>query len=117
MTLISVVALVVLIGLLTVVSYADRLYTEMGKFLSRNFQENIEVFEQQIEPRLKVSRERAALTMGVLVQIITAAISLLVGYLAFIAAPLSRAEILQAAVSIIAIIILFNRLVPYVFFT
>jgi len=117
MTVVTALVLVVLIALLTIVSYADRLYAEMGKFLSRNFQENIEVFEQEIEPRLKVSRERAALSMGVLVQIITAAIALLVGYLAFMAAPLTRAEILQAAISIIVIIIVFNRLVPYVFFT
>jgi len=47
---------VVLLGVLTLVSYTARLYSEAGKFLSREFQENIEWFEQQVEPRFSVSR-------------------------------------------------------------
>ena len=56
-------AIAVLLGLLTLVSYVDRLYTEIGKFLSREFQDNIDSFEQQVEPRLKVSRSRASLRL------------------------------------------------------
>ena len=51
-----VVVLLLLLGLLTLVSYVDRLYTEIGKFLSREFQDNIDSFEKQVEPRLRVSR-------------------------------------------------------------
>ena len=65
------------IGALTLVSYVARLYTESGKFLSREFQDNIELFEHQIEPRLKVSHRRAALSMAVLEQLLTAAITFL----------------------------------------
>ena len=43
-------ALIVLIGTLTLVSYVDRVYQEAGKFLSREFQDNIDVFEQKVEP-------------------------------------------------------------------
>ena len=43
------VALLLLVGLLTLVSYVDRVYQEVGKFLSREFQDNIDVFEQKIE--------------------------------------------------------------------
>ena len=39
-------ALLLLLGLLTLVSYVDRVYQEIGKFLSREFQDNIDVFEQ-----------------------------------------------------------------------
>ena len=46
------VVLLLLVGLLTLVSYVDRLYTEIGKFLSREFQDNIDSFEQKVEPRL-----------------------------------------------------------------
>ena len=53
------VALTVLLGLLTLVSYVDRLYQEIGRFLSREFQDNINAFEKEVEPRLGVSRERA----------------------------------------------------------
>ena len=67
-------------GLLTLVSYVDRVYTEIGKFLSREFQENIDAFEQTIEPRLGCGRARAALSMAVLTQIMTAAIAMMVGF-------------------------------------
>ena len=47
------IALLLLLGLLTLVSYVDRVYQEIGKFLSREFQDNIEAFEQKVEPRLE----------------------------------------------------------------
>ena len=50
-----VLALVILMGLLTLVSYVDRVYQEAGKFLSRDFQDNIDAFEQRIEPALRLS--------------------------------------------------------------
>ena len=57
-------ALLLLLGLLTLVSYVNRVYQEVGKFLSREFQDNIDVFEQKIEPKLGVARARAALSMA-----------------------------------------------------
>jgi putative hemolysin len=77
------IALLLLCGLLTLVSYVDRLYSEIGKFLSREFQDNIDAFEQSVEPRLKFSRERAALSVAVLAQLTTAAIALLLGFAVF----------------------------------
>ena len=56
------VALLLLLGLFTLVSYMDRVYDEIGKFLSREFQNNIESFEQLVEPKLGVGRNRAALS-------------------------------------------------------
>jgi len=117
MTIISIVALVLLLGVLTLVSYVDSLYAEMGKFLSREFAENIEFYEQEIEPRLKVSRGRVSLSMAVLVPITMAGIALLIGYLMFIGRAWTRSEIAQAAGSIVLIVIIFNRLLPFVFFT
>ena len=46
-------ALLLFFCLLTLVSYADRVYTEIGRFLSREFQENIATFEQRVEPKLE----------------------------------------------------------------
>jgi len=117
MTIISIVALIVLLGILTLVSYVDSLYAEMGKFLSREFEENIEFYEQEIEPRLKVSRGRVSLSMAVLVPITMAGIALLIGYMMFIGRVWTRSEIAQAAGSIVLIVIVFNRLLPFVFFT
>src|SRR5436853_7729360 len=67
------VALLLLLGLLTLVSYVDRVYTEMGKFLSREFQDNINAFENRIEPKLHVSGAGAWLSMALITQRVMAA--------------------------------------------
>jgi putative hemolysin len=110
-------ALLLLLGLLTLVSYVDRVYQEIGKFLSREFQDNIDVFEQKVEPRLRVSRTRAALSMAVLTQMTIAAIALLVGFTIFSDLLWSATEILQATISLILIVIVCNRFLPFVFFS
>jgi CBS domain containing-hemolysin-like protein len=111
------IALIMLFGLLTLVSYVDRVYSEVGKFLSREFQENIDSFEQKVEPRLGVSRERAALSMAVLAQMTTAAIAMVVGFTVFRDRAWSIYEILQATLSLIVIVIIFNRFLPFVLFS
>ena len=110
------ILLLVLLALLALVSYVDRLHAEMGKFLSREFQENIDAYEEQVEPRLHVSRERAALSMAVLTQICMASIGVLIGYVLFMEKRWVVLDLVQAAVSLIFIIVIFNRLLPYVFF-
>jgi CBS domain containing-hemolysin-like protein len=110
-------ALIPLLALLSLASYVDRVYQEIGKFLSREFQDNIDVFEQKVEPILNVSRTRASLSMSVLKQLTTATIALTVGYLVFADQRWSIYEILQAAISLILIIIVFNQFLPFVFFS
>ena len=117
MTMGIVIAVAILVGLLTLVSYVERMYTEMGKFLSREFQENLEAFEQKVEPHVGMSRDRFALSVAVLEQLTTAAIALLVGFELFHAGPWDAAEVAEAALLIIFIVIVFNRLVPFVLFT
>jgi CBS domain containing-hemolysin-like protein len=111
------IALVLLVGVLTLVSYVDRLYAEIGKFLSREFQDNIDSFEQKVEPKLRVGRPRASLSMAILVQLTTAAIALLIGFTVFTDQTWTLQQILQAALSLILIIIVFNRFLPFVFFS
>ncbi len=110
------IGLLLLCCLLTLVSYVDRLYSEIGKFLSREFQDNIDAFEQSVEPRLKFSRERAALSVAVLAQLTTAAIALLLGFAVFREGTWRIEEILQATLGLILIVIIFNRFLPFVFF-
>jgi len=118
MTLVVLYAVVmVLCALLVLVSYVDRLYTESGKFLSREFQENIAAFEKLVEPRLLRASSRAALTFAVLTQLITATIAFLIGYLVFRDVRWIWPEIVQAFIAIVLVIILCNRLLPYVLFT
>ena len=117
MNLALALALLILFGLLTLVSYVDRVYSEIGKFLSREFQENIDSFEQTVEPRLGVSRERAALSMAVLAQLITVAIAMVVAFTVFRDRAWSIWEILQATLSLILVVIIFNRFLPFVLFS
>ncbi|MGA8761926.1 MAG: hemolysin family protein, partial [Candidatus Sulfotelmatobacter sp.] len=117
MNLTIVLVLVPLLGLLALVSYVDRVYQEIGKFLSREFQDNIDIFEQKIEPRLRVSRTRASLSMAVLAQLTMAAIALLVGFAVFGDQRWSIYEILEATISLILIVIVCNRFLPFVFFS
>jgi CBS domain containing-hemolysin-like protein len=111
------IALIVLIGLLTLSSYVERVYTEVGKFLSREFQENIDNFEQQVEPRLKVGRSRAALSMAVLTQLLMAASAMLIAFSVFRDGVWSIDEVLEAALALLLMVIVFNRFLPYVFFS
>src|SRR3954465_2431239 len=117
MNLAVAVVLLLLLGLLTLVSYVDRVYQELGKFLSREFQDNIDIFEQKVEPVLGVQRPRAALSMAVLTQLTMAAIALIVGFVVFSDQLWSIYEILQATISLILIIIVCNRFLPFVFFS
>jgi putative hemolysin len=111
------VTLLLLLGLFTLVSYVDRVYTEIGKFLSREFQNNIEAFEQLVEPKLGVSRERAMLSMAVLTQFIMAAIAMLVAFAVFRDQGWHLYEVGQATLSLILIVILFHRFLPFLFFS
>lgn len=117
MTIGLIVLLAVLVIVLTLLSYADRVYDEAGKFLSREFQENIDVFEQKIEPRLGAERERAQLSIAVLTPLIMAGIGLVIGYSVFRDANWTRAELIQAVVSIVLIVVVFHRLLPFIFFS
>jgi len=111
------VGLVLLFAVLTIVSYADRVYQEIGKFLSREFQDNIDSFEQIIELRLGVSRARASISMAILTQLTTAAIAMIVGFTVFRDRGWSIYEVLEAVFSLVLVILVFNRLLPFVFFS
>jgi putative hemolysin len=117
MNLAIAIVLVVLFGLLTLSSYVDRVYAEIGKFLSREFQDNIDSFEQQVEPRLKVSRSRAALSMSVLNPLLMAGVAMVVGFGIFRDGGWGAEEILEASLGLILIVIVFNRFLPFVFFS
>jgi putative hemolysin len=115
--LIVYAAILALCGLLALTSYVEQLYTESGKFLTREFQENIQAFEELVEPSLASASGRAFLAIAVLAQLSIAAITLLIAYLVFLDQKWTAAEIAQAAIGIVLVVIVCNRLVPYVLFT
>ncbi len=121
MNILSSLAIAVLLGVLTLSSYIDRLYSEMGKFLPGEFQENIDVWELAVEPRLGMVRERLALSAALWTQFSLAFLTLCFGALLFAGTSAmdrpSAAEIAQAVFGAVLVIILFNQFLPFVFFT
>jgi CBS domain containing-hemolysin-like protein len=110
-------AILLLIALLVISAYASRLYTESGKFLSREFQENIELFEHQIEPRLGFNHQRAALSFALLEQLLTAAICFLLAYSVFSQRGWIAEDAAQAVFFGLVVILIFDRFLPYLLFS
>jgi CBS domain containing-hemolysin-like protein len=110
-------ALPLLIALLIISAYASRLYSESGKFLSREFQENIELFEHQIEPRIGFNHDRAALSFALLEQLLTASICFLLACSVFSQPGWSAGDAAQAVFFAILVILVFDRFVPYLLFS
>jgi CBS domain containing-hemolysin-like protein len=121
MNILSGLAIAVLLGILTLTSYIDRLYSEMGKFLPGEFQENIDVWELAVEPSLGMSRQRLSLSAALWTQFSLAFLTLCFGALLFAGTSAtdrpSAAEIAQVVFGAVLVIILFNRFLPFVFFT
>jgi CBS domain containing-hemolysin-like protein len=95
----------------------DRLYTEMGKFFLMGVQDNLEVFERDVEPALKLDRGRGGLTFALLTQMMILGVAILGGYLAFAHGALSWGGILQTVVLLIVTVVVLAHLVPHVLIT
>src|SRR5436190_23867149 len=103
MTLLFAIVVLVLTALLTLASYVERIHTQMGRFLSREFQENIEAYELHVQPRLGAARDRAPLTMSVLAQLCTAGIAMSLVYVVMRDGSWSWEEIAQSLLAIVMI--------------
>ncbi len=71
MSLVNLFLLLLILGsglLLILYSYVSRLYSEKGRFLVRGSKDNVEFFEEQIEPSLGITMDKAELTFPLLVQ-------------------------------------------------
>src|SRR5271168_3155744 len=118
-------ALVILLSVLALAAYVDRIYSEMGKFLAREYQDNIDAWEKVVEPRLRLGRESIALSASVLRQLTVATLALLSGLRLYthttLVPSLSRtpttSEVVRAAVELILLILIFDRLIPQILFT
>ena len=121
MSFLPYLLVLLLLAILTISTYVDRLYSEMGKFLSRDFEQNIDVWVDEIEPRLGLNRERLALSAALLSQFALTSLTLLVAVLLFgrrgATGRITAAEVAQALLIVVFVIVIFNRLVPYVLFT
>jgi len=110
------VSVFLLLCLLALAAYIDRIYFEMGKFLSREYTENIEAWEVGVEPRLKLSRESSAMSASVLRQIALGALIFLLAMRLQNKAG-HPAEIARTVFELVLVLLVFDRLLPQIFFT
>ncbi len=116
MTALEVVLLAALLVVLTLAAYVDRIYSEMGKFLAREYQDNIDSWEKLVEPRLRLGRESTAQSASVLRQLTLAGLALLSGMRLYRAGSPPWSEIGIAIFELILLILIFDRLIPQVLF-
>jgi CBS domain containing-hemolysin-like protein len=97
-----------------------RVYAEFGKILAREIEENLDAWEELIEPHLGLTREHAAICAGVLEQLSLAIIALEFGAVLFDRGPHlgrpSYAEIAQAVLGVVLVVVVCNQLLPEMFF-
>ncbi len=120
MSLVVMLSMIVLLVVLTLAAYVDRMYSEMGKFLAREYQDNIDAWERVVEPKLRLGRESVALSASVLRQLSLAGIALLSGLRLYGGGSSGRAgtaEVLRTVVELVLLILVFDRLIPQVLFS
>src|SRR3954468_14266714 len=115
------IAMVVLLALVqTLASYITRVYAEFGKILSREVQENLDAWEEQIEPHLGLTRHHAAISAAVLQQLALGIIAWEFGAVLFDRGPhMGRPtypEIAQAVLGVILVVVLCNQVLPWLLF-
>jgi putative hemolysin len=115
--ILAMVGVALLLALLTISAYIERVYQEMGKFLSRNFQENIESFELRVEPRIGSSRQRISLSFAVISRLASAGIAFGTAYFVVRDGIVTAEEVVQSILAVVLAIIVFDRLFPFVLFT
>ncbi len=120
MNMLEFIPLLLLVSIATLASYIHRVYSEFGKILSREVQENLDAWEKQIEPHLGLSREHAALCASVLKQLALGLIALEFGALLYIrpthAGPPNTAEIAQSILAVVLVVVFAYQLMPSLLF-
>jgi putative hemolysin len=120
MTPLVIVVLVLLAAVETLASYVSRVYSEFGKILAREVQEDLDAWEELVEPQLGLTREHAALCATVLQQLALGAFALVIGAFLFDRAPHlgppTYGEIVQAALAVVLVVIFCNQLLPSLLF-
>ncbi len=113
----SLCVVLVLAGIATLAAYMARVYSEYGKILSREVQDNLDAWELHVEPRLGLTRERAALSSWVLMQVAMGMLALEFGSVLFDRAPgLARPtleEICQAVLAVVLAAVFCTQVIPF----
>jgi len=121
MSTLAIVMVLLLAAVETLASYISRVYSEFGKILTHEIEENLDAWEELVEPQLGLSREHAAISAAVLQQLALGIIALEFGAVLFdrgphLGQPPSYAEIAQAVLGVVLVVIFCNQLLPSLLF-
>jgi CBS domain containing-hemolysin-like protein len=120
MSTLAILMVLLLAAIETLASYISRVYSEFGKILTREIEENLDAWEELIEPQLGLTREHAAISAAVLQQLALGIIALEFGAVLFDRAPHmgppTYAEIAQAVLTVVLVVVFCNQLLPSVLF-
>jgi putative hemolysin len=120
MSALAISMVLLLAAVETLASYMSRVYAEFGKILTHEIEENLDAWEELIEPQLGLTREHAAIGSAVLQQVSLGIIALEFGAVLFDRGPhLGRptyAEIGQAVLGVVLVIVFCNQFLPSLLF-
>jgi len=120
MSALAILMVLLLAAVDTLASYISRVYAEFGKILTHEIEENLDAWEEQIEPQLGLTREHAAISARVLQQLSLGIIALEFGAVLFDRGPrMGRptfAEIAQAVLGVVLVVVFCNELIPSLLF-
>ena len=110
-------ALLLLLGALTLGAYVSGIYEFRGKLIAREFQDNIDAWEELVEPRLGMPRDRIALSADVVRELALGGIALVLAGISWHGGHEGLAQVIQVALGFILAMLFFSRFIPYVLFT
>ena len=120
MSTLAILMVLLLAVVETLASYISRVYSEFGKILTNEIEENLDAWEELVEPQLGLSREHAAISAAVLQQLALGIIALEFGAVLFDRGSHqgrpSYAEIAQAVLGVVLVVIFCNQLLPSLLF-
>ena len=106
-----------MLALMTLATYAERMYAEADRFLSRESSDAVETWEREVEPRLKLGRDSAEIAASVLSHTALGGLALLLAS----RVPWGGEHVLyfvaQAVLELGIALLLFGRLLPQMLFT
>ncbi len=102
---------------LVVFSYLDRLYRELGRVTTGRIHRNLDVFEADLEPRMRMTRRQAAMTFAMLAHVWLVVVAVLVarGVTFFVLGAWEA--ILQHVILLSTLVAFAMHLLPYILLT
>jgi CBS domain containing-hemolysin-like protein len=120
MSVLAIVLVAMLACVVALASYIVRIYAEYGKILSREVEDNLDSWEETIEPQLGLTRDHAALCASLAQLLGIGGIALEFGAVLFDRGPHmgrpTAAEIVQAMLVVVMVAIFCGQVFPWLLF-